>query len=262
MEAWGPRESLEKQGAQGPGSCRVGPGTPTRPQRLSSPHGALASRWRWAGAALCRTGWGLRCTAWQGSQEEAEGPREHAGCPSHDGLVRQPIEDRVEGDGEPLGALQLRPERRRPVLPSVQGLVWGERTGTRCRLTGTDARGQPNGGDGASALPSSTAQVWKPRSRGPPSPAPPCDCSLTHTPSHTCSYRLTHTASHTCSHTHSHTCLLTHTLTYARAHLARSRTPLLIQQAFSVWYHLPSTVGRGILPFRRLLRSVFEGLMS
>lgn len=179
MEAWGPRESLEKQGV---GPCGVGPGTPTHPQRLSSIHGALASRWRRAGATLCRTGWGLLWAAWQGSQEEAEDPRERAGRPSHDGLVRQPVEHHVEGDGEPLGALQLRPERCWPILPDVRGLVWGERTGTRCGLTGTDTQGQPDGGDGAAGPAFRTAQVWTLRSHGPTSPTRPPNGSLTHTP--------------------------------------------------------------------------------
>ena len=240
MEAWGPRESLEKQGARGPGSCGVGPGTPTRPQGLSTPHhGALASRWRRARAALCRTGWGLRCAAWQGSQEEAEGAWEWAGRPSHDGLVRQPIQDRVEGDGEPLGALQLRPECRRPVLPGVQGLVWGERMGARCRLMGTYTWGQPDGGDGARPCLPAPPRCGR---RGP-------QATLTHSPvrllphSHTLTHLLlhahSHTHSHTCSYTYSHTCSLTHTFTYAHTHLAHSCTHSLIQQAFIVWPRPP-----------------------
>lgn len=251
MEAWGPRESLEKQGPPGPGSCGVGPGTPTRPQRLSTPHhGALAPRWRCTGIALCRTGWGLRCTAWQGSQEEAEGPWERAGRPSHDGLVRQPIQDRVEGDGEPLGALQLWPECRRPVLPGVQGLVWGKRTGARCRLTGTDTRGQPDGGDGARPCLPAPPRCGRRRATGHPHPlARAIAASLTHP--HTCSYTLTHTPAHTLAHTHtpilahSRTHSLRHTHTWLTHALTRSFNKHLL-----FGNDLPGTVDRGILNFR------------
>ena len=53
-------------------------------------------------------------------------------APSHDGLVRQPVEDQVEGDGEPLRAPRLWPEERQPVLPGLRRLTCREsRRGSR-----------------------------------------------------------------------------------------------------------------------------------
>ena len=213
-------EPGETRGPGGPGSCGVGPGTPTHPQRLSSIHGALASRWRRAGATLCRMGWGLLWAAWQGSQEEAEDPREWAGRPSHDGLVRQPVEHRVEGDGEPPGALQLRPERCRPVLPSVRGLVWGERTGTQCGLTSHAGPLSPEPARrrgrccGPCLPPCPGVDTAEPRANPTHSPA----SWLPH------SHTLTHLLLHARSHTYSHTCSLTHTLMYTHTWLTHALT--------------------------------------
>lgn len=85
----------------------------------------------------------------------------------------------------------------------------------------------------------------------PPSPACPCDCSLTHTLSHTCSYTLTHTPTHTLAHTHtpilahSHTHSLMHTHTWLTHALTRSFNKHLL-----FGHDLPGTVDHGILNFR------------
>lgn len=139
------------QGTRGPRPLWGGPGCIPPPTRAAEPPEMLSSRRQGPGftvegeAGCCpvqnggRAGWGWALAAQPGRRSRAEGPGTPGrgmadggdglwggAAPSHDGLVRQPVEDQVEGDGEPLRALRLRPEEHQPVLPGLQSLICGE----------------------------------------------------------------------------------------------------------------------------------------